>query len=1051
MAAPPRSGAAPRLLAVIVVTWVMSVLGGSRVVTCAACPDFAAAVNYAADAAPGAMAVGDLNGDGKLDVALATTLPNTVSILLGNGSGAFAAAVAYSAGASPSAVAIGDVNHDGKPDLAVTNFGSSTVSILLGNGDGTVGAPSAVAVPNDGVRTVAISDLNRDGKLDLAVANHGSTRVVSVLLGNGNGTFAAAVNHNTADAAGRAIAISDFNVDGNPDLAVAVDGTNKLLILLGNGAGGFGAAVGYGGAGPVGGIVVADVNRDGSVDVVVTTVNDSSGQVYINNGDGTFTPSAICCLGSGSVAMADVNGDGNQDLATANSLGSSIGVQLGNGHGVFGTATSYTTGNRPSALALADVNGDGKPDLLSANLFSEDVSVLLNSSVCSLNCGTIVPTSNYGVGITTPREVAVGDFNRDGKPDVAVANTGANAVAILMGNGNGSLAAAVNFSVGTEPRSVALGHFNRDGTLDLAVANRGSNSVSILIGQGNGAFAIPVNHNVGPAPASVALGDFNLDGKADLVTANGSGVPGSANNLSVLLGNGDGTFAAAVHYSDNGFEAFSVAVGDFNGDGKPDLVVANHALGQQSYSVLVGNGDGTFAAPQVYFDAGEGPMSIRIGDLNADGALDFALASGGIRIFLGRGDATFQLSGNYPAFAAESVELVDLNADGKLDLAVPNNFTHRRGVSTRFGNGAGGFGDPLEYDTGWVATWIAAGDVNGDGKVDLAVTSASNSSVGILLNTCPAPDLTVAKSHSGNFTQGQTGAAYTITVNNIGTGATNGTVTLVDTLPSGLVATAIGGTGWSCTLSSLTCTRSDALAAGSSYPSITLTVNVRSNSPNPQNNIAAVSGGNELNTGNNSVTDPTAVNQGFLVAPTSLSAMAASTSQVNLTWDAVHTAEGYQVLRSANNQPYTIVGSAVSTSFTDSSLAANATYLYQVRAVDGSGNIGPTSLADLATTMVLTDDPLVAQTTTIRAVHVDQLRAAVNAVRAAAGLPAATFTDAATAGIVIKVVHVTELRSALDEARAALGLPAIPYTGPVLSSGAAIKAAHVQELRSGVK
>jgi uncharacterized repeat protein (TIGR01451 family) len=250
------------------------------------------------------------------------------------------------------------------------------------------------------------------------------------------------------------------------------------------------------------------------------------------------------------------------------------------------------------------------------------------------------------------------------------------------------------------------------------------------------------------------MGDFNGDGKADLAVANGG-----SDNVSILLGNGNGTFQAAVNYNVHGPR--SVAVGDFNGDGKPDLAVAN-AFG--TVSILAGNGNGTFAEA-VNYGAGSDPISVAIGDFNGD---------------------------------------------GKPDLAVANDYTYNY--------------------------------------------------VSILLNTCAGlADLTLTKTHTGDFTQGQTGKTYAITVSNVGTAPTTGTVTVTDTLPAGLTATAISGSGWTCNLGTLTCTRSNALAGSSSYPAITLTVNVNSNAAPRVTNTATVSGGGEINSANDTANDPTTV------------------------------------------------------------------------------------------------------------------------------------------------------------------------------------------------
>jgi hypothetical protein len=283
-------------------------------------------------------------------------------------------------------------------------------------------------------------------------------------------------------------------------------------------------------------------------------------------------------------------------------------------------------------------------------------------------------------------------------------------------------------------------------------------------------------------------------------------------------------------------------------------------------------------------------------------------------------------------------------------------------------------------------------------------------------------------------------------VGNAGGAATSATVSVVDTLPAGLTAASLAGNGWSCNLGTLTCTRSDALAVSANYPAITLTVNVSATAPASIINMVSASGGGETFTANDTANDPTTI----IVSPTNFFATATSTSQASLAWDAVVGATSYQLFRSFNNGPFVMVGSPNTNNFTDAPLTANTTYVYFVRATDGS-NTGPPSIRDLATTILFTDDPIVAGSTIIQAVHLTELRTAVNAVRAAAGLSAATFTDTLTAGVLIKVVHVNELRSNLDDARSALFLAVTPYTDPSLAAGDIVKAAHLQELRNGVK
>src|SRR5439155_1336427 len=237
--------------------------------------------------------------------------------------------------------------------------------------------------------------------------------------------------------------------------------------------------------------------------------------------------------------------------------------------------------------------------------------------------------------ITGLHSIAVDDFNGDGVPDLAAANDGpapghtVGRVWILLGRGDGTFRFLVEYGVGNDPRSVAVGDFNGDGKPDLAVANSGSDRVSVLLGKGDGTFQPAVNYGAGADPWSVVAGDFNHDGKADLAVANIN-----SRNVSVLLGKGDGTFESAVNYR-TGTGPRSVATGDFNGDGKPDLVAANSDSG--NVSVLLGNGDGTFQPAVNYCAAAAYPSSVAVGDSNGDGKADLAVAndtSGTISVLL---------------------------------------------------------------------------------------------------------------------------------------------------------------------------------------------------------------------------------------------------------------------------------------------------------------------------------------------------------------------------------------------------------------------------------
>jgi hypothetical protein len=328
----------------------------------------------------------------------------------------------------------------------------------------------------------AVGDFNNDGKLDVATANYGDDSV-SVLLGNGDGTFGAAQVTDTSHAPNHygphSVAVGDFNEDGNLDLAVADFLYGRISILLGK-------------------------------------------------GDGTFNQSAVFLYGTptgqsaSSVCVADFNGDGHEDLAVADYHGNCVAVLLGDGHGAFGAKTEFATGTNAEAVTAAD-------------------------------------------------------FNHDGNADLAVANWGAGTVSVLMGKGDGTFETPVDYTVGTGPHGIAVGDFNGDGWADLAVANWSSNSVSVLVNDQSGGFTVTSIDHVGSVPSTVVVGDYDGDGHADIAVADQNG-----SAVTLLFGKGDGTFQPASP-TDSGMRTsvsewpHGIARGDFDGDGRPDIVVT-HAV-----------------------------------------------------------------------------------------------------------------------------------------------------------------------------------------------------------------------------------------------------------------------------------------------------------------------------------------------------------------------------------------------------------------------------------------------------------------------------------------
>ena len=359
-------------------------------------------------------------------------------------------------------------------------------------------------------------------------------------------------------------------------------------------------------------------------------------------------------------------------------------------------------------------------------------------TVSSIPCGAVNGFDNggsvsLGSGI---RSVAIGDFNGDGKQDFAVANWAIGAgttVSIRLGNGSGGFSSAANVTVGTAPISIAIGDFNGDGKQDLAVANDGSSTVSIRLGNGSGGFTGSTNISVGSHPLSVAIGDFNGDGKQDFATANHD-----SNNVSIRLGDGLGGFSGTTNVS-VGTSPFSVVIGDFNGDGKQDLAVAN--AGSSTVSIRLGDGLGGFSG-STEVSVGSATYSIAIGDFNGDGKQDLAAPDDNSdRVFIRFGDGLGGFSGSTNVSTGSGpygIAIGDFNGDGNQDLAVATFFAGA--VSIRFGDGLGGFSGTMEVGAVGGSETLAIGDFNGDGKQDLvAVGSGGAIRLGVCFVPTPTP------------------------------------------------------------------------------------------------------------------------------------------------------------------------------------------------------------------------------------------------------------------------------------------------------------------------
>jgi hypothetical protein len=739
-----------------------------------------------------AIATGDFTSGHLLDVAVWAVNANTgnseLHIFLGNGAGSltynatYAATNSSNANPGPNNLVAMDVNGDGKIDIvAMTPYNG--VYVFLGNGDGTFQAPIANAtVCTNAIgncESMAVGDLNGDGKPDLAFQSNDTTGGgISILLNTGSGTFGSAAYYPVAISgvfAGAGIAIGDVNGDKKPDIVVGSAGGATAIVYLNQGAGTFkvSGTVGSIPLNPTNNVVLADINNDKKLDIVVP---DPFGDVYTfyGTGKGTFTAGQVYPLQSCNdcsnflVAVADFNGDGTLDVLDTDGFFTNT-VSLGRGDGTFQTAQSFPFAleGQYQNIAVADFNGDGIPDVAAQGVTSGSVAVVLGAqhgTLAAKQLITSVCTNTFTYGI------AAGDVNGDGKADVvAVFGGGSDScnheVAVLLGLGTGKFKKAAFYPTGAgtnaQEEEVYLVDVNGDGKLDIVIANS-DGTLSVLLNKGNGTYTTEA---LVPAVAnlfyqeSLTFADFNGDGKMDIALTS----RGAYSTVWVLPGNGNGTFGAPIQ-TQTSYVVDAAVAGDFNKDGKPDLLatingIPNCGSGSQ---FLQGNGNGTFTA----------------GAINCLGGGAFS---------------------NAPVAA-------DFNADGNLDVIIPysaGNF--ELGPALLQGNGNGTFTPTEFYYTGTGAVGAAVADFNGDGMLDVALLNKGNSTfVSLLLNSTQPVSISPLNLNFGSVTVGSKKPETVILTNNQKTSLSITSYTLGGTDPGDFTEKSTCGTsrkaGWDCTI-----------------------------------------------------------------------------------------------------------------------------------------------------------------------------------------------------------------------------------------------------------
>jgi hypothetical protein len=679
------------------------------------------------------VAAGDLNGDGRADLVVARSWPVSsfqpaVSVLLSNAQSTAASdfdpAVLRNVGTNPLWVRIAELTGDGLPDVVVCGQ-DGTVSVLRNVGLGSF-APTWDMIHLNALNRIEAADLNKDGRMDLVVTAAVAGQVDVQLGSGGSGVSFGGVSSYTAG--GAALALGDVNGDTFPDAVTGGPGAN-LSVLLGNGTGGFGPPTTWPTSNLPTDILLRDMNGDTKLDIVVAASPDNVIRVHRQTGTANFALASSYTIAAGeegpsSLAMGEMDFDGVQELVVGyqNDLAPSrtIGVFKRDGAGVLQSPTFYDAGTYPRSIALGDFTGDGLLDVGTASYSDPGATGgYMNMAEVLVNYAGVLGNAN-GFPITGSLTGAcTADFNRDGRPDLAISTSGDTQ--ILAGNGDGTYGAPL--AALTPPGTSVTGDVNRDGKPDLLVTTP-VGAMNQFLGNGTGVAGGPTGLTGYQVFRRSLAADLNRDGFLDLVLN-----PGTA-NVGVLLATGAGTWAASpTLYAVAGLPR-DVAMDDLDRDGDADILVATDA----GATVLLNNGGGAFAIGSTTLT---NPFtSVAIGDFDRNGTLDFAGrfqkppgTSEGIGIFHPSG-AAYTLGEVVPTAGRGGTYLDtwDVNRDGILDLVteeVNENATAEPvAVSALLGNASGSFGSRTTFLVGGMkgssgSLYVNRIDADTDGAPDL--------------------------------------------------------------------------------------------------------------------------------------------------------------------------------------------------------------------------------------------------------------------------------------------------------------------------------------------
>jgi hypothetical protein len=575
-------------------------------------------------AVPAQVRIGDVDGDGMLDVLFASRASAAVFVLLGNGDGTLRPETGFPLDGSPEDVATGDWNLDGRLDVAIAvtkPAAPHAVVVLLGDAAG--GLVAAGALPFSlALLALTVGDFDGDGWSDLGVGagRFSDNQRAYIALGHGDGSFALASTSGSAILGSpRSMASDDLDGDGALDLAIARDRSpcDDILLLRGDGAGGLLINE------PRSIIdtcdpprfVTSDLTGDGLPELVA--LDDSGVTTYLGAGGLTFERRRDLETTSkpDELAASDFDRDGRLDLVYNFDASKSLGIQLGNGDGTF-RATGHLAGIFIHQLASGDVNRDGVPDLVVSSL--DEVGTLLGRGDGTFAEPVLLPIQRGSSSLIAT------DLTGDGATDVVTTNAATDELLFYESRGDGTLEFPSSSPVGDTPRGVVFADLDRDGILDAAVVNSSSDDVSILLGTGGGRFGPQARFPVRNEPDSIAAADLDLDGAVDLVIVGRTSTPPLVGTATVVMGDGEGGFGAPIAI-ESASSVTRVAAAEVDLDGVPDLVLLHPT---DDLSILLGVGDGTFL-PAERTRTGDGPSRIVVADVDGDGQADLVTTNVG--------------------------------------------------------------------------------------------------------------------------------------------------------------------------------------------------------------------------------------------------------------------------------------------------------------------------------------------------------------------------------------------------------------------------------------